>query len=119
MVPRCICENAGRHSAMVRHEYCNRRDLDFNPGPTAMILPVFIIILMVGGVIAWIAERWGTSLARWISLIVLLFNLITALFLWSEQSYLIGLSQSSWIAKYSLDWIPAFGISFNLALDGL
>ena len=41
-----------------------------------MILPAFIIILMAGGIIAWIAERWNPILSRWISLLALLFNLV-------------------------------------------
>ncbi len=84
-----------------------------------MILPGFIIILMTGGLFAWFAERWSPMLSRWISVIALLFNFITALFLWTQQPELIELSQSSWLAKYTLPWIPAFGISFSLALDGL
>ena len=84
-----------------------------------MILLSFIIVLMAGGIFAWIAERWNPMLSRWISLIALLFNLATAVLLWTEQTYLIERFQSSWLAKYELSWIPIFGISFNLALDGL
>ncbi len=84
-----------------------------------MILSAFIIILMAGGIIAWIAERWNPILSRWISLLALLFNLATAVLLWTEQAYLIERSHSSWLAKYEVPWIPIFGISFNLALDGL
>ena len=39
--------------------------------------------------------------------------------LWTEQAYLIERSHSSWLAKYTVPWIPSFGISFSLALDGL
>ncbi|HKZ37401.1 MAG TPA: NADH-quinone oxidoreductase subunit M [Chryseolinea sp.] len=84
-----------------------------------MILPGFIILLMAGGLFAWFAERWNPMLSRWTSVIVLLFNFIAALFLWTQQPVLIELSQSSWLAKYTLPWIPSFGISFSLALDGL
>src|SRR5688572_8432379 len=84
-----------------------------------MILPAFIIILMAGGIIAWIAERWSPILSRWISLLALLFNLATAVLLWTDQAYLIERSHSTWLAKYETAWIPIFGISFNLALDGL
>ena len=34
-----------------------------------MILPGFIILLMLGGILAWIAARKSLSLARWISLV--------------------------------------------------
>ena len=99
------------------HRYwCNTNP---NLGAIVMILSAFIIILMAGGILAWIAERWNPILSRWISLLALLFNLATALLLWTEQGYLIERSHSSWLAKYEVPWIPIFGISFNLALDGL
>lgn len=84
-----------------------------------MILAAFIIILMAGGIIAWIAERWNPKLSRWISIAALLFNFIMAIFLWTEQNHLMELSRSTWLAKFVLQWIPGFGISFSLALDGL
>ena len=84
-----------------------------------MILSALIIILMVSGIVAWIAERWSPILSRWISLLALFFNLATAVLLWTEQTYLLDLSQSLWMEKYQVPWIPMFGISFNLALDGL
>jgi NADH-quinone oxidoreductase subunit M len=74
---------------------------------------------MTGGLLAWFTERWNPMLSRWISVIVLLFSFVTALFLWTQQPVLIELSQSSWLAKYTLPWVPSFGISFSLALDGL
>jgi NADH-quinone oxidoreductase subunit M len=63
-----------------------------------MILPVFIIVLMVSGILAWIAERWNPVLSRWISLLALVFNLATAVLLWNEQPYLLVLSQCLWMA---------------------
>jgi NADH-quinone oxidoreductase subunit M len=84
-----------------------------------MILPLFIIVLMAGGVFAWIAERWSSKLSRWISIFALVVNLIVAAFFWTQQSYMVETSNSPWLAKYFLSWIPAFGISFSLALDGL
>lgn len=83
-----------------------------------MILPVFIITLMVGGIAAWIAGRWGSKFSRWISLLALNFNFIAAVVLWTKQSDLAN-SANPWMAKYILEWIPMFGISINLALDGL
>jgi NADH-quinone oxidoreductase subunit M len=84
-----------------------------------MILPLIIISLMIGGVTAWIAERWTRNLSRWISVLVLAFNFLLSVFLWTEHTPFAGVSDSQWIAKYGLQWIPTFGISINLALDGL
>jgi len=84
-----------------------------------MILLWFIIILMAGGIFAWIAERFNPMLSRWISALALLFNLALGVFLWSQQGEMLELSQSSWLVQYAIPWIPSFGISFSLALDGL
>lgn len=82
-----------------------------------MILLWFIIILMAGGILAWISAQWSTTLCRWISILSLLVNFFLALMLWfnaPEQP-----SDSTWITTFTAEWIPSFGISFNLALDGL
>lgn len=84
-----------------------------------MILPVFIIVLMGGGILAWITSRKDHTLARWISLLAIAFNFVTTVVLWTEHSQLVQLSNSQWLTTFALPWIPEFGISFNLALDGL
>lgn len=84
-----------------------------------MILLWFIVILMAGGVAAWIAAQWNTGLCRWISLLALLINLILAVSLWMDAGPDMTTSGSTWITTFIADWIPGFGISFNLALDGL
>lgn len=84
-----------------------------------MILLIFIIVLMGGGILAWITARKTHTLARWISLLAISFNFIMAVFLWTQHDYLVGLSNSQWLTTFLLPWIPEFGISFNLALDGL
>lgn len=78
----------------------------------------FIVILMAGGIVAWIAAQWSVILSRWISVSSLLVNLILAVSLWIDlQSR--SLSGSTWITTFNAEWIPSFGVSFNLALDGL
>ena len=84
-----------------------------------MILLWLIIILMVGGFFAWVAERWSPVLTRWISLSALGVNFAIALYVWMQQAVMAEHTQSSWLVQYVLPWIPTFGISFNLALDGL
>ena len=84
-----------------------------------MILPLFIITLIVAGIVAWIAERSNPNLSRWISVLALAVNFVLAISLWIEQNDLAASENTSWIVKYTLQWIPAFGISISLALDGL
>lgn len=83
-----------------------------------MILPLFILILFAGGVLAWTAARWSAQLCRWISLLCLLLNLVLAIVLWASPST-ANEGDSTWIANFSTAWIPTFGINFSLALDGL
>jgi NADH-quinone oxidoreductase subunit M len=84
-----------------------------------MILAWLIIILMGGGLIAWIAERWSKDFSRWISLVALLIDFTIAITIWF-QNYFTGSSpMSEWLIIFSKPWIPNFGISFQLGLDGL
>jgi NADH-quinone oxidoreductase subunit M len=83
-----------------------------------MILLWFIIILMAGGLLAWIAAQWSVVLCRWISLISLMLNFFLALLIWLNH-FPDQPATSSWISTFDAPWIPTFGITFSLALDGL
>ncbi len=83
-----------------------------------MMLPGFIVSLMTGGILAWLAASRSLVLARWISLFAVSINFLIAIVLWVQQPG-VNESQSSWILDFSLPWIPRFGIGFHLALDGL
>jgi len=72
---------------------------------------------MIGGILAWIVAKWSVVLCRWISVIALASNLILAVMIWVNQPQ--QLPGSLWITTFSAEWIPAFGISVELALDGL
>ncbi|MGC4021236.1 MAG: NADH-quinone oxidoreductase subunit M [Cyclobacteriaceae bacterium] len=81
-----------------------------------MILLLFIVILMAAGILAWIAASQNEALARWISLIALIANFVLSVYVWFYQATNV---EGQWIAQFILPWIPSFGISFSLALDGL
>ncbi|HMI64586.1 MAG TPA: NADH-quinone oxidoreductase subunit M, partial [Cyclobacteriaceae bacterium] len=83
-----------------------------------MILLVLIIVLMAGGLLAWVAEKWNPFLTRWISLTATLIDFGIVLFIWLNDDT-VSLSNSSWLQSIDLPWIPRFGIGFHLALDGL
>jgi NADH-quinone oxidoreductase subunit M len=84
-----------------------------------MILLWFIIILMAGGILAWIAGRWDPKLSKWIALIATVADFLLILNVWIQSGREILVPESAWIERISVSWIPTFGISFNLALDGL
>lgn len=81
-----------------------------------MILVLLIGILLVSGVLAWLAERWNAQLPRWISLVGIGTDLVLTVILWAGG----GLhSTQPWIAQLDAQWVPRLGIHFHLALDGL
>lgn len=72
-----------------------------------MILVLLISIPILGGLLAWLADRWSSRAARWISLASVVIPL------------LLVLAQPTWTISFSRPWIPQFGISVFLSLDGL
>jgi NADH-quinone oxidoreductase subunit M len=86
------------------------------------MLTWLILIPFIGGLLSWQAERFGTKAPRWIALISMFVLFGCTLNLWLKYDYsLANLSagQSVWAEEFTLNWIPRFGISFHLALDGL
>ncbi len=86
-----------------------------------MLLPWLILIPFIGGLLCWQLERFGTKVPRWIALIAMGLTLALSLQLWLQGGYTLttpkGIPQ--WQSEFLLPWIPRFGISIHLALDGL
>jgi len=83
------------------------------------MLALFIIILMAGGLLAWISQRWSREAPKWISLVALVANFLTIVIYW-QRHYSVGdLFETKWLVNFRLPWIESFGISFNLGMDGL
>lgn len=80
-----------------------------------MILVLLIVILLTGAFLAWFAGRWNAIWPRIISLAALTINLILSITFISAPV----LSDTKWLADINYSWIPEFGISLHLALDGL
>lgn len=78
-----------------------------------MILVWLIAILFIGGVLAWLSERANPTLPRTIALVTVVVDLLVML------SLLGSGDGGQWIASIDASWIPRFGISFYLAVDGL
>jgi NADH-quinone oxidoreductase subunit M len=83
-----------------------------------MILCLLILLPLVGGVLSWQAERFGTGAPRWIAFITMLVVTILAVHLLGQDHHPL-VAGSRWQQEFQLPWIPRFGISFHLGLDGL
>jgi NADH-quinone oxidoreductase subunit M len=79
-----------------------------------MQLTWFIIILMAGGIVAWLSAQWSATYPKWVALIAMLGSFLLAISMWLTTN-----DANTWYEKYSVPWIPTFGISFSLAIDGL
>jgi len=80
-----------------------------------MILVYLIAILITGSVFALIAGKRSHVWPRVIALVSLSIDLILVIFCATNQTS----PDNKWLVDYKLSWIPEFGISLHLALDGL
>lgn len=81
-----------------------------------MILLFLIIILLAGGILAWITGKRYPIISRVISLVAVTLDFILVLVIAMQQG---SYGNNVWMIDYCSDWIPHFGISLHLALDGL
>ncbi len=83
-----------------------------------MILLWLFLILIIGGFAAWLIGRGSPLGARYVSLGALILDVFVLLTgFWGG---LFGLNpETEWLARVSWPWVPQFGISIELGLDGL
>ena len=84
-----------------------------------MIPLTLIVVLLTGGILAWIVARRNGTAARWIAMATVGFNLAATVGLWIGSARRTQVVLPRWLEQISLDWIPQFGIRFHLAIDGL
>ena len=80
-----------------------------------MILVYLIAILLTGALLALITGKLNAVWPRIISLVALSIGLILII---ASVSRPVS-TDNIWLIDFKLDWIPEFGISLHLALDGL
>ncbi len=82
-----------------------------------MTLLLFLLVPLVGGLLAWIVAPKSALASRWIALLACGAGLVLSAVLW------LGVGPtppgSRWMIQLQTPWISRFGISFHLALDGL
>jgi NADH-quinone oxidoreductase subunit M len=85
-----------------------------------MMLALLIIWLLIGASLAGFAGLRSSKWPRWISVITLGSQVMVLVAIWIQYLGKFGLStQGPWLVEFSRPWIPQFGISFHLAMDGL
>lgn len=80
------------------------------------MLVALILILLLGGLLAWIGERAGPKVPRWIALLAITLDGLLLIPYWAPATLA---ADGVWLAETTVPWIPRFGIGFHLALDGL
>lgn len=91
-----------------------------------MILIGLMLILFIGGIAAFLSERYSATCPRYVSLVALLLDLVLLmmLLLSPETGGADGVTASAdqageWLVVFQADWIPQLGIQFLFAMDGL
>jgi NADH-quinone oxidoreductase subunit M len=79
-----------------------------------MILVWCILIPFAGGVLAWLLARRSANACRWISLLAPAVSFGLALWAYASSD-----AQGRWMVDFKVPWIPDWGISFSLAMDGI
>ena len=86
------------------------------------MLTWLILIPFIGGFLSWLAEYFGSRAPRWIALVTMFVLFALTLQLWLTHDYSLAnitAGKSVWADEFQMNWIPRFGVSFHLALDGL
>jgi NADH-quinone oxidoreductase subunit M len=86
-----------------------------------LILPLLVIIPLVAGLMSWWSEYLGLRWPRWVGMVAMGLDLALVIFLWAQSDFALpgNPAQTHFILEYKLAWIPRFGISMHLAVDGL
>jgi NADH-quinone oxidoreductase subunit M len=84
-----------------------------------MILLSLILILLVGGILSWIASRRDTMVARWIAVASVAMDFAVTVGVWLTRGVVSQAGPGRWFVESNVAWIPQFGIRLHLAIDGL
>lgn len=86
-----------------------------------LLLPLLILIPFIGGLLCWQSERFGRKLPHWIGFLSMFAVFIICLYIWATGDFsfnALGSTTPQWVLDFQQPWIPHFGISIHLALDG-
>ncbi len=81
-----------------------------------MILLILVLMPFFAGVLSWLAGRRSIMAVRWISLVTMFAGFAIATWLWAVNR---NAGFNVWFVEINWNWLPAWGIRFHLAADGL
>jgi NADH-quinone oxidoreductase subunit M len=85
-----------------------------------MMLLWLILSIMAGGLLAWSVNQWSSFASRLVALLGVFVPFIVSTAYWTSLGFPLDTgADSSWMTTFQVSWIPALGIDFYLALDGL
>ena len=96
-----------------------RSDYIRGNGDTVMILVWLIVIPLMGGVLSWASNRFGSAWPRCVSLAFMIIEFIAGIAVWVSSGAAGPGVFEGWLLEMRADWIPAMGIGFHLAIDGI
>ncbi len=86
-----------------------------------MLLPWLILVPFIGGLLCWQSERFGRSAPRWIGFLSMFIMFLMSIYIWVTGDFSlsnVGSATPEWSSEFQIPWMPSFGISIHLALDG-
>ncbi|MEE9254669.1 MAG: NADH-quinone oxidoreductase subunit M [Pseudomonadales bacterium] len=78
-----------------------------------------VILLLAGGGIAWLVGLARPDWSRWVSIVTLMIGGVLIYRIWTAGASVQGPGDVEWYAQVMFPWIPRFGISVFMAMDGL
>ncbi len=84
-----------------------------------MILWLLILIPILAAPFAWMGQQWSRHAPHWITLGALSVECLLVLLLGSREHVAQVSGHGAWIVESHISWIPRWGISLHLGLDGL
>lgn len=80
-----------------------------------MILTQIILVLFLGGILAWKVEAQRTGSAKWLSILAIVFAFALLLDFASTNHQIF----EQYLELMNVAWIPSFGISYAVGIDSL
>ncbi|MBX3334140.1 MAG: NADH-quinone oxidoreductase subunit M [Nitrospira sp.] len=84
-----------------------------------MTLWLLILIPILAAPFAWMGQQWSRHTPPLIAIGALSVDVLLALFLWNQGPSVQISGHGFWLVESHVSWIPRWGISLHLGLDGL